>query len=170
MWSPYLINKAALASLVCGLLVAPTSGCLPSISGDEVNVSEDSTSLEGSFQRLKDSHGSSTLGSVISESGIPVGDWERMYTFYSPVDGDDIDSALGTDTNWSGLPGDSDSAVQVFVGGGDVRYAFIDNHPRYGVGRNRYATPESLVRAVLDEQQTPLGKTTAWVIDIEEFG
>ncbi|MEU1982460.1 hypothetical protein [Nocardia sp. NPDC019395] len=128
--------------------------------------------MNAAFQRVLDSRAPARLGDVIAEAGLPFDSWDRMYTFYSPLDSDEINSKLGTDAYWLGLPGDSDSAVQVFVNAGEAVGAYVDKYPRHSVSRDKYATPESAVtpESEVEPDQFTREPTTVWYVDIEESG
>lgn len=151
---------------LAAILLLP-AGCDLSSSDEKVIVEQESPALAEAFERVRNSHGTARLGDLITESGIPVGSWDRMYSFSSATE-ESLNDSLGTKgLDWWGLPFMSDSLIQVFVNNGKVVYAYSDRNPRYAAYRG--ATPESEVKAV---QERVLGKTendTYWSIQIEEF-
>ncbi|MGW1739041.1 hypothetical protein ACWCPQ_09545 [Nocardia sp. NPDC001965] len=137
-----------------------------------VEVVQDDSTVNAAFQHVLDARTPARLGDVIAATDLPFESWDRMYTFYSPVDSDEINAALGTDAYWSGLPGGSDSAVQVFVKGDEAVGAYVDKHPRHGVGRNKYATPDSAVTPQEESEKDPFTEapSSIWFLNIEEAG
>ncbi|MFI1463666.1 hypothetical protein [Nocardia carnea] len=160
------IGTAAAAAVTA--LALPGCG----FSFDRIEVIEDDSSVNAAFQQVLDSRMPARLGDVIDSAGLPFDSWDRMYTFHSPVDSDEVNSKLGTDVNWRGLPGDSDSAVQVFMNNGEAVGAYVDTYPRHSVGRDAYATPESAVTPVseVEPDQFTREPTTVWFLEIEETG
>ncbi|RMI32250.1 hypothetical protein EBN03_14770 [Nocardia stercoris] len=110
-----------------------------------MTVRDESTALQAEFTHLEEEHGTSTLGALVADSGIGIGEWDRMYSIYATT-GNILNQRLGTDLRWSGLPFD-DSDVQVFMNKGKVVYAFLDRTPRHNVENLKYATPQSVVQA-----------------------
>ncbi|MGW4770306.1 hypothetical protein ACWEO2_19950 [Nocardia sp. NPDC004278] len=151
---------------LAAILLLP-AGCDLSSSGEKVIVEQESPALAAAFERVRNSRGTARLGDLITESGIPVGSWDRMYSFSSATK-ESLNDGLGTKgLDWWGLPFTSDSLIQVFVNNGKVVYAYSDRNPRYAAYRG--ATPESEVKAV---ERTAVGTTesdTYWSIQIEEF-
>ncbi|MFF0530189.1 hypothetical protein ACFYT3_17555 [Nocardia amikacinitolerans] len=147
------------------VLLAACAGC--GVTGERVDVAEDSPALEAAFQRVLDAREPKRLGDVVAESGLPLGAWDRMYSFYSPISADDINTVLGTPgLKWSGLQVRSESLTQVFVHDGEVVYAFEDDNPRYGV--DGFATPDSAVRPVEKEGKNALGADERfWTLEID---
>ncbi|MFE9323648.1 hypothetical protein ACIHDR_20055 [Nocardia sp. NPDC052278] len=135
-----------------------------------MTVQAENFALAAAFDRVQDAHGSARLGDIVAESGVGIGEWDRMYSFYSPNTEDKVNAVLGTtDLNWKGLAQGSDSAMQVFMRGGKVVYAFDDKLPRHSVGTHKYATPDSLVQARQEQDRGPMSRGTVWVLDIQQF-
>ncbi|MGW5385888.1 hypothetical protein [Nocardia sp. NPDC003963] len=140
--------------------------------GDRVEVVADDSAVDSAFQRVLDSRQPVPLGEVMATADLPFESWDRMYRFAASKDGDELNTALGTSVRWEGLPGGSDSSVQVFLNEGSVVYAFVDTVPSFGVRRDHYATPDSMVTPVERERGDPTGPGTEvyWGLDIDEAG
>ena len=164
---PLFRSLLTAASATVVLLTIP--GC-SLLLGEAVEVQHDDSSLNAAFQPVRDQRTTTQLGTIIADAKLPFDSWDRMYSVYA-TDSDSINSWLDTDLRWSDLPGDSDSAIQVFFDKGEVVYAVVDEAPRYSVGRYRYATPESTVTTV-EKQRTGMNgePETFHHLEIEEFG
>jgi len=159
---------SALFGLVA--VVTATTGCRLPFGGERVTVQAENPALAAAFNRVRDAHGSARLGDIVAESGVGIGEWDRMYSFYSPNTEDEVNAALGiADLNWKGLAQGSDFAMQVFVRGDKVVYAFDDKLPHHSVHAKKYATPDSLVQAKETKEDGPLSRGVVWVLDIQEF-
>ncbi|MFE7800390.1 hypothetical protein [Nocardia sp. NPDC057440] len=145
-----------------------TAGC--QFGGESVIVQAENRALAAAFDQVRDARNTARLGDIVTGSGIGIGAWDRMYSFYSPVSEEKVNATLGTkDLDWKGLPQGSDSAIQVFVRDGKVVYAFDDKVPRHSVHATKYATPDSVVQTRETEQTGPLSSGPVRVLDIEEF-
>lgn len=88
---------------LAAILLLP-AGCDLSSSDEKVIVEQESPALAEAFERVRNSHGTARLGDLITESGIPVGSWDRMYSFSSATE-ESLNDGLGTKgLDWSGLP------------------------------------------------------------------
>ncbi|NUS92896.1 MAG: hypothetical protein HOQ36_10850 [Nocardia sp.] len=147
------------------------TGC-GTVFADTVQVVHDDTGVDAAFQRVLDSRQPVRLGDAMAAAELPVDSWDRMYRFSSSKDGDELNAALGTSVRWEGLPGGSDSSVQIFMSGDSVVHAFVDSVPSFGVRRDHYATPDSMVTPVQRERGNPTGPGTEvyWGLDIDEAG
>lgn len=155
-----------LAALGLAAILLLPVGCDLSSTDEKVVVEQESPALAEAFERVRTSHGTARLGDLITESGIPVGSWDRMYSFSSATK-ESINDRLGTKgLDWWGLPFASDSLIQVFVNNGKVVYAYSDRNPRYAAYRG--ATPESEVEAVERTAGGTMESDTYWSIQIEE--
>ncbi|WP_328392088.1 hypothetical protein [Nocardia sp. NBC_00416] len=163
--------RGLLAVGASAFVLAAGSGC-GVVFGERIEVGRDDAAVDGAFQRVLDSRQPARLGDVMADADLPFDSWDRMYRFSSLKDGDELNAALGTDVYWSGLPGGSDSSVQIFLNEGSVVHAFVDNVPSFGVSRDHYATPDSMVTPVQREQGNPTGPGTEtyWGLDIDEAG
>ncbi|MBF6297523.1 hypothetical protein IU459_08195 [Nocardia amamiensis] len=87
------------------------------------------------------------MADPIAESGIPVENWDRWYSFPPETSQEELNSALGTrGADWYGLTSDPHIRLEVFTRGGKVIYAHLnlmDFDPT--IYRAQYATPDSLV-------------------------
>ncbi|WP_156094575.1 hypothetical protein [Nocardia lijiangensis] len=160
------VRRVALLSSGFAVLLASCSG--GGLSGERVDVAEDSPALEAAFQRVLDAREPKRLGDIVAESGLPLGAWDRMYSFYTPISADDINAVLGTPgLKWSGLQVHSESLTQVFLRDGEVVYAFKDDYPRYGV--DGFATPDSAVRPTEKEGKNAVGSDVRfWTLEIDK--
>ncbi|WP_280422375.1 hypothetical protein [Nocardia carnea] len=164
---------ARLLGAIClaGFLLVGSSGC-SYLRGDQVEVVGDDSAMDEAFDRVRDSRQPARLGDVVDQANLPFGVWDRMYRFPASKDGEEIDSVLGADVRWVGLPGGSDGYVQVFMREGTVAYAFVDHVPSSGVGSGRYATPDSMVTPVELQRKkaTAPEMETYWALEVEEAG
>ncbi|WP_024802354.1 hypothetical protein [Nocardia sp. BMG51109] len=158
------------AAVTAAVTVMTVPGC--AFVFNRVEVVEDDSAVDAAFQRVLDSRAPARLGDVITQAGLPFGSWDRMYTFSSMVESDEINDKLGTDAYWTGLPGNSDGSVQVFVNGNEAVGAYYDTVPGHGVlGDDAYATPDSAATPTSEVEidQVTQQPTTFWYIEIEEF-
>lgn len=160
-----LLFAAALAAVFVSV-----SGCGVWDSGQQIVVQDENPALAAAFARLLEEKGTAELSDIIASSGVPVGEWDRMFSVYSPLSDDGLDRKLGTrGVHMPGLNLDSDSMTQVFLKGGKVVYAYKDEFPRYGVSKG-YARPESLVSPKSHVvKEIGGGEGIVWYLDIEEF-
>ncbi|MEV4127794.1 hypothetical protein [Nocardia sp. NPDC049707] len=167
MRSNLTLGMRLLSTLGLAAILLLPAGCDLSSSDEKVIVEQESPALADAFERVRNSRGTARLGDIIIESGIPVGPWDRMYSFRSAT-AESINDRLGTEgLGWWGLPFASDSVIQVFVHNDKVVYAYSDRNPRYSV--YKYATPESEVKAVQERLPGKTENDTYWTVEIEEF-
>ncbi|RMI32249.1 hypothetical protein EBN03_14765 [Nocardia stercoris] len=136
---------------------------------ETVHVREESPALQAEFTRLEEEHATSTLGALVTDSRIGIGQWDRMYSIASASD-DILNSRLGTDLRWSGLPFD-DADVQIFMNKGKVVYAYLDREPYHDVENLMFATPQSVVRTrqITPARQDSYQPPDYWRAEIESF-
>ncbi|MGW0246732.1 hypothetical protein ACWDYH_08840 [Nocardia goodfellowii] len=129
-------------------IVALSAGCNVSNSGDQISVHAEPPGLAAAFERVLNENLTTRMGDVVAESGVPIGQWDRMYSFYEPKSQNAINNVLSTNgATWSGLNTSPHSRTQVFLRGGKVVYAYDDRFAQLGsVKSGTYATPESSVK------------------------
>ncbi len=160
--STRLLFAAALATVLSSV-----PGCGGSVTGEQIAVQDENPALAAAFARLLEEQGTAKLSEVIASSGVPVGEWDRMFSVKSPISSDSLNKKLGTHgVELAGLNADSESMTQVFLSGGKVVYAYEDKLPRYGVTRG-HATPDSLVSPKSHVVKEVGGERTAWYLEIQ---
>ncbi|MFD3505866.1 hypothetical protein [Nocardia sp. NPDC058666] len=162
--STRLLFNAALAAIF-----SLVSGCGGLDVGEQIVVQDEYPALAAAFARLLEEQGTANLGDVIVSSGVPVGEWDQMFSVSSPISNESLNKKLGTrGVHLAGLNSDSESMTQVFLSGGKVVYAYEDKFPRYGVTRG-HARPDSAVSPKSHVVKELAGERTAWYLEIEGF-
>ncbi|MFB7876560.1 hypothetical protein ACFC06_15005 [Nocardia sp. NPDC056064] len=143
------------------------SGCGSPVAGAQIAVQEENPDLAAAFARLLDEQGTAELGDIIASAGVPIGEWDQMFSVRSPISDESVNKKLGTQgVRLTGLNTSSDSLVQVFLNEGKVVYAYKDEFPRYSVAQG-HAEPDSLVSPKSHVVKDLGGERTAWYLEIE---
>ncbi|MFD4355483.1 hypothetical protein ACFWPK_32940 [Nocardia sp. NPDC058519] len=156
----------AISVLLLTVSAATLPGCNAISSSDSVEIAAEPAGWDGPFSQLLASHNSARLGDIVQSTGIPVGDWDRLYSFTGDSSSERINSIIGvSDIEWKNRSRSTESTMHVFMKNKEVIYAFDDQRPRNGMTSDIYSTPTSSVTPRAIERGYPTNDTI-WVLDI----
>ncbi|MFC8386199.1 hypothetical protein [Nocardia sp. NPDC057272] len=156
----------AVSTLVLGTSATTLTGCDSLNAGESVEVASEPTGWDAPFSQLLASHNSSKLGDVVRNTGVPVEEWDKLYSFTGDASPERVNDTVGIgDIEWVNRSRSTDVTMHVFVSNGKVVYAFNDQQPRNGATSGAFSTPTATVTPRAIERGYPTNDTV-WVLDI----
>lgn len=155
-----------ISALILSTSTTTLTGCGLLNKGETVAVASEPVGWDGPFSQLLASHDSSRLGDLVRNTGIPVENWDKLYSFTGDASPERVNDIIGIDDiEWANRSRNSDVTMHVFVSNGEIVYAFNDQQPRNGSTSNAFSTPTAMVTPRAIERGFPTNDTI-WVLDI----